>query len=76
MHSVFLFIRRHFGEYELAITDLNLFLEKLHTGDFDETLFVTHASRSDIVTGYVVIVIFKEYFKSSIKKSWILNRTV
>jgi len=40
--------------YELAITDLNLFLEKLHSGDFNETLFVTHASRSDIVTGYLV----------------------
>mmetsp|Transcript_21323 Transcript_21323/g.48097 ORF Transcript_21323/g.48097 Transcript_21323/m.48097 type:complete len:383 (-) Transcript_21323:265-1413(-) len=45
---------RHFAEYELAITDLNLFLEKLHTGAFNETLFVTHASRSDIVTGYLV----------------------
>ena len=45
---------RHFGEYELAITDLNLFLEKLHSGQFNETLFVTHASRSDIVTGYLV----------------------
>jgi len=46
--------KRHFAEYELAITDLNLFLEKLHTGAFNETLFVTHASRSDIVTGYLV----------------------
>ena len=42
---------RHFAEHELAITDLNLFLEKLHKGDHNGTLFVTHASRSDIVTG-------------------------
>jgi len=45
---------RHFGEYELAITDLNQFLEKLNTGEFNETLFVTHASRSDIVAGYLL----------------------
>jgi phosphate acetyltransferase len=44
---------RHFGEYELVVTDLNLFLERLHSGAFNDTLFVTHASRSDIVTGYL-----------------------
>mmetsp|Transcript_30535 Transcript_30535/g.36019 ORF Transcript_30535/g.36019 Transcript_30535/m.36019 type:complete len:385 (+) Transcript_30535:66-1220(+) len=51
---------RHFAEYELATTDLNLFLEKLHTGKYDSTLFLTHASRSDLVTGYLVYAGFYE----------------
>ena len=63
---------RHFGEYELAITDLNLFLEKLHTGDFNETLFVTHASRSDIVTGYLVYAATYERITGQSMKGGIL----
>ena len=30
------------------------YAKQLHSGQFSETLFVTHASRSDIVTGYLV----------------------
>lgn len=43
----------HFEKFELAVTDLNLFLAKLDSGEHNHTLFFTHFSRSDIVAGYL-----------------------
>ena len=44
---------QHYNHYVLVAMGLRRFLEKLRTEDHSRTLFVTHASRNDLVLGFV-----------------------
>jgi BioD-like phosphotransacetylase family protein len=43
----------HYKDVQIVATGLRRFLEKLASGLYDESIFVTHASRADVVLGYL-----------------------
>ena len=43
----------HYSDVQIVATGLRRFLEKLASGFYDESIFVTHASRADVVLGYL-----------------------
>ena len=44
----------HFDTTALVAMNLNVFIEKLHKERHSKTLFVTHASRSDLILGFLM----------------------
>jgi len=43
----------HYTDVQIVATGLRRFLEKLASGLYDESIFVSHASRTDVVLGYL-----------------------
>ncbi len=44
---------RHYNQVSLVAAGLNFFMERLNVEDHSKTLFITHASRKDIVLGFL-----------------------